>query len=217
MSRHRLLFTADRQRFFLVPPDTKAPTGELVVHSLQGTTDQVDEAWIAEHEVERDAARAHVDAGWERTIGKVRDAWRELIGAPAVETPPDLSRWPGGVSPGAVVTDPERGREARRNLLQGAGRLLGGWDDERVDAAEQRLDTLGEKAREGAATVRQAADKLGGELRESAPAVEKTFEEVGRGLSELAGTLVESLRSKARERTTAAPPPSDETDEGGSS
>ncbi|MCA9494219.1 MAG: hypothetical protein KC621_30035 [Myxococcales bacterium] len=202
MSGSRLYFTADRTRFFLVPPDVVVPQGELVLHTLQGTTDRLDEEAVAAHEVDQQAARAHVDAGWERGVARIRDAWRELIGAPATTEPPDLSRWPGGVSPGDIATDPERQRAARRNLIEGAQRLFGVQDEERVTRTEERLDRLGEQASDGAKRVRTAAEELGQDLAQRAPAMEKTFEEVGRGLSELAESMVESLRGQARRATT---------------
>ncbi|MCB9687388.1 MAG: hypothetical protein H6738_03780 [Alphaproteobacteria bacterium] len=202
MSRARLYFTADRARFFLVPPDVVVPAGELVLHTLQGTTDRLDEEALAPHEVDQDAAKAHVDAGWERGVARIRDAWRDLIGAAPTAEPPDLSRWPGGVSPGAIATDPERQREARRNLIEGAQRLFGVKDEERVTRTEERLDRLGEQAADGAKRVRTAAEELGQDLAKRAPDVEKTFEEVGRGLSDLAGSMVASLRGQARRATT---------------
>lgn len=212
MSRDRLYFTADRGRFFLVPADVVVPTGELVLHTLQGTTDRFDEEAITAHEVDQQAAKAHVDAGWERGVARIRDAWRDLIGAAPTAEPPDLSRWPGGVSPGAIATDPERQREARRNLIEGAQRLFGVKDEQRVARTEERLDRLGEQAADGAKRVRTAAEELGEDLAKRAPDVERTFEEVGRGLSELAGSVVEALRGQARRATTE--PASEDADRG---
>jgi hypothetical protein len=168
-ARPQLWFTPDRRRFFLVPDDVELPEGELAVRTLQATAHKLDEAALAAHEVDADAARAHVDAGWERVPG-VQDLTALLF----------------GVSPGDLAVDPAKPREARRNLLKKASGLFGDeWDEERLEAAEGRLDRVGETVRRDAGRLRAEAERLGKALEERAPELERTVEEVGQALTDL--------------------------------
>ena len=168
--RPRLWFTPDRARFFLVPDGVDLPVGDLAVRTLQSTAGRFDEEALAAHEVEADAARAHVDAGWERVPGVA-----------------DLSAALFGVSPGDIALDPTKPREARRNLLKRASGLLtpGGWDDRQLEQAEERLDRVGDTVRRDATRMREGAEKLGKALEERAPELERTVEEAGQALAEL--------------------------------
>lgn len=158
--RPRLWVSEEPRRFFLVPPDVEVPAGDFVVRTLEGASRSVDEPALSEHEVDADAARAHVDAGWERAVGRVRDAWRELVGAPKAEAPPDLSRI-FGRTPGEVVLGPEAqkvGATVRRQAerIGVAARELGQELDARspelqrtVEDVGQDVVDLGKKALEG--------------------------------------------------------------------
>lgn len=170
--RPRLWFTPDRARFFLVPPDVELPAGDVAVRSLQATAGRFDEAALAAHEVDADEARAHVDAGWEK-----------------VPVVPDLVSGLFGVTPGDLAVDPTKPREARRTLLEKASGLLrpGGWDEEELADAEERLDRVGDAVRREAGRLRDEADKLGKALEAQAPELERAVGQAGKALSDLLG------------------------------
>ncbi len=157
--RRRLWTTRDEpRRFFLVPEDVELPRGSLGVRDLQLATRDVDELAVASFEVEVEEAQAHVDAGWKRVVGGVRDAWREITGQPVADEPPDLAAWLG-VTPGQVALDREKRREGRRGLLERVGSLVGGID---VDRAEATLDRLGTALERDAAKLRADLARLAG-------------------------------------------------------
>ena len=169
-ARPQLWFTPDRARFFLVPEEVELPEGELAVRTLQATAGRFDPEALAAHEVDAPTARAHVDASWERVPGVA-----------------DLSAALFGVSPGDMALDPTKPREARRNLLKKASGLLtpGGWDEQQLEQAEERLDRVGDTVRRDATRLREGAEKLGKALEERAPELERTVEEAGQALADL--------------------------------
>jgi hypothetical protein len=169
-SAGRLWFTPDRARFFLVPPDFELPPGDLTVRTLQATAGRFDEAALAAHEVEAGDARAHVDAGWERVPG-VSDVMSALF----------------GVTPGDLAVDPSKPREARRTLLEKASGLVGGWDEQQLADAEERLDRVGETVRREAGRLREEADKLGKALEERTPELERAVSGAGKAIADFLG------------------------------
>jgi hypothetical protein len=168
--RPRLWFTPDRTRFFLVPPDVELPAGDVAVRNLQATAGRFDDAALAAHEVDAEEARAHVDAGWEKV--------------PVVA---DLVSGIFGVTPGDLATDPSKPRAARRTLLEKASGLLrpGGWDEEELVDAEERLDRVGDTVRREAVRFREEAEKLGKALEAQAPELERAVGQAGKALSDL--------------------------------
>lgn len=149
MSGPRLWVSDEPRRYFLVPPEAELPPGDLVIRTLEAASRSVDPEALAAFEVERTAAQAHVDAGWERAVGRVRDAWRELVGAPKAEGPPDLSRIFGRRTPGEVVLGPEAeklGATVRRQAerIGAATRELGQELDARAPELQRTVEDVGQ-------------------------------------------------------------------------
>jgi hypothetical protein len=199
----RLWFTPDRARFFLVP-DGPMPEGDLAVRSLQATSAAVDEAWMSSHEVGVEAARTHVDAGWEEVVGQIRDTWRSLAsalggGEPAEgDEPPDLGRWLG-VTPGEVVTDPDKRRQGKRTLIERATRLLrpAATEDD-IDRFEARFDRVGAAIQRDAERLRSEGDRLARALDERRPDLEAAAESAGQQVVDLGRAALDRLRGGPR-------------------
>ena len=158
-------------RFFLVPRGLRLPDGDLVVRNMQLGTLSVDAEAATDFEVTREAAQAHIDAGWSTAVGQVRDAWNQLLGRPATEAPPDLASWLG-ITPGEAVVDQEKRRQSGRSLLARAGRLIGqDLDDDSLDRIEGQLGGIRETiTREGGKLVEsleRAADAAADAVRDA--------------------------------------------------
>ncbi len=159
------------RRFFLVPSGESMPAGDDELSDLQLVVRKVDLAAMEDFEVDLATAQAHVDAGWGRVLGTVRDALRQLTGKPATDEPPDLSTWIG-VTPGQVALDPQARRAGRRTLLARAGELLGhDVSEERLDEAEARIDDFIDNAPRPA----DAAAAVGESLRDGAERIREAF------------------------------------------
>lgn len=179
----------DTRRFFLVPEGLEIPQGSagasLQVRSLQGTIAELDASALAAHEVDAARASAHVDAGWEDVLGRVRDTWRSLLGSDTPDGPPDLGAWLG-VTPGEAVTDPDKQRQGRRTLIERVGKLVrADMTDDTVDRMDERLEKLGD------ALVRDV-----GRLRTGTENTGETLAELGRGALTRLRTLARKPRGE---------------------
>jgi hypothetical protein len=185
--RKHLWFTPDRTRFFLVPHDLTLPPGELAIRSLQALKSLVSDSSLRPYEVSAEEARAHVDAGWEGTLSQVRELWRDLTGAGEAEEPPRVD-WLG-VTPGEMVTDPEKARLGRKSLVERAAGLVGAeLSEEQVSRYEASLERLGSAVLRDAERLRTGAGGLAEELETRLPEVEARLESA-------LGTSGEALRA----------------------
>lgn len=154
---HLWLTAGDPRRYFLVPPGTALPEGDLEVHDLALRSRRVVGASIEAYEVDQAAAQSHVDAGWSNVVGQARDAVRQFLGQEPSEEPPDVSLPFVGLTPGQVALDASRLRESGQGLLESLSNLVGvPVDDEAVARFEERLGSLGANLRSEA--TRAAAD-----------------------------------------------------------
>lgn len=198
--QHRLWITPDRQRFFLIPADHTLPDGDLEIRSLRAAVAAVDPDALSAYEVGVEQAAAHVDAGWEGVVGRVRDSWRDFLGTrPGDENlPPDLGRWLG-VTPGEAATDPEKQRQGRRTLIERVGTLFGAdMNEDNVDRIDQRLEKLTEAVLRDAARLKAGSEKLATQLDERRPEIEATIEGTGETLVELGQQALQRLRGLGR-------------------
>lgn len=185
----RLLFTAEEpRRFFLVPRERldrssadALAEGELELRALDGASYSLSAIELAVHEVDRDRAVAHVDAGVERVLGPLLD-W---LDQPSVRL--------FGVSAGEVLVDPEKRREARRSLLERAGRLVRPeLSDADIANAEQQLDSLGQ-------TLSRETHRWAVRLEEQRPVLEAVVETAEHRVVALGQQLRDAFRSLSRE------------------
>lgn len=140
---HLWLAASEPRRYFLVPPGTALPEGDLEIRDLTFTIRHVVAASIEAYEVELADAQAHVDDGWGRVIGQARDTVRQFLGQPPSDDPPDISLPFVNLTPGEVALDPEKLRASRDGLLASLSTMIGSpLDDEARAHFEERLTSL---------------------------------------------------------------------------
>ena len=215
-------FTPDRKRFFLVPHDLTLPPGDLEVRSLSAVRTSLAPESLSAYEVGIDAARAHVDQGFEGVASSVRDLWESISSAfggkepePSEPASPRLD-WLGA-TPGEMATDPEKAKIARKTFVARAAKLVGAdLDEEKLSRYESALDRLGtavvrdaERLRSGTAEIAEdiaeGIDDLEARRPEIEARLEAQLEATGEALVGFGRDALSRLQLLARPRSAQSP------------
>ncbi len=175
MSDRRLWFTADRQRFWLIPEGEPLPPGPLRIRTLGLAARDVDDSALQTWETSASDAAAFIDEGLAETL---RSATRGLLAAEL--DPVELL----GGSMGEFLTNPDAVRDGLSSVRARVTATLedAGVPDDAAAKLRERLAAMDDAVRGEDSNLAQSLERL--EER-----IESTLPQVAETLSGLAGSL----------------------------